>query len=429
MDQTAIRFARWSWIAGSWLLVARCGGAGPAAGRAAGRPRSAIAAAGCTGCFTTRRTRSRTSSSVIPRPSSSRRSAITSTEQFAVQVSKADPHRFTLYHTDFLPGTNAFSPIGASRFNIMSTRMPGWPGPIIVEWTPEQPELAESRRQAIVDDAEQGRPADAWPSASSIGPSPYPGAMGVEAANNYHQHDHAQPDVGAGDSRCRRPSRPRWESADMMSSTDRRIAEPADRVKSEPLAIGCRSCSAACWRRRSCCRGGLRVPRRGEPMRRAGTPPAHDVPPAARQRPIRPRRSPTRTNRRSTRRRPSVSSSRFTSTSARSSRPRATSTRRSRSTRTPSRSSRPRGAGRSGRPTRPWPIAGSASASIGSGGSPRPRRTIKKALKLSPKDPKIWNDAGYSYYLQGRWTDAERALQDGRRSSPRTTSGSAPTWA
>jgi Flp pilus assembly protein TadD len=35
----------------------------------------------------------------------------------------------------------------------------------------------------------------------------------------------------------------------------------------------------------------------------------------------------------------------------------------------------------------------------------------KKALALSPKDSKIWNDAGYSYYLQGRWADAERALQ------------------
>ena len=37
----------------------------------------------------------------------------------------------------------------------------------------------------------------------------------------------------------------------------------------------------------------------------------------------------------------------------------------------------------------------------------------KKALKISPKDPKIWNDAGYSYYLQGRWVDAERSAQDG----------------
>ena len=53
----------------------------------------------------------------------------------------------------------------------------------------------------------------------------------------------------------------------------------------------------------------------------------------------------------------------------------------------------------------------------------------KKALKQSPKDPKIWNDAGYSYYLQGRWADAERALEDGRAASPPRTSGSRSTSA
>ncbi|MFI5458709.1 MAG: tetratricopeptide repeat protein [Isosphaerales bacterium] len=42
----------------------------------------------------------------------------------------------------------------------------------------------------------------------------------------------------------------------------------------------------------------------------------------------------------------------------------------------------------------------------------------KKALKLSPKDPKIWNDAGYSYYLQGRWTDAELALRTAGKLAP-----------
>ena len=42
----------------------------------------------------------------------------------------------------------------------------------------------------------------------------------------------------------------------------------------------------------------------------------------------------------------------------------------------------------------------------------------KKALKLSPKDAKIWNDAGYSYYLQGRWADAERALRTAAKLAP-----------
>jgi tetratricopeptide (TPR) repeat protein len=35
----------------------------------------------------------------------------------------------------------------------------------------------------------------------------------------------------------------------------------------------------------------------------------------------------------------------------------------------------------------------------------------KTALKLSPNDPKVWNDAGYSYYIQSRWADSLRALK------------------
>jgi Flp pilus assembly protein TadD len=42
----------------------------------------------------------------------------------------------------------------------------------------------------------------------------------------------------------------------------------------------------------------------------------------------------------------------------------------------------------------------------------------KKAIKLSPKDPRIWNDAGYSYYLQARWSDAERTLKTASRLAP-----------
>jgi hypothetical protein len=104
--------------------------------------------------------------------------------QFAVQVSKADPHRFTVYRSDFLPGTDRFSPIGASRFNLMYARLAGWSGPILVEWTPDRPELAESRRQAVLATlAAAGQPMPA--ERVLIGPSPYPGAMGVEAINNF----------------------------------------------------------------------------------------------------------------------------------------------------------------------------------------------------------------------------------------------------
>lgn len=42
----------------------------------------------------------------------------------------------------------------------------------------------------------------------------------------------------------------------------------------------------------------------------------------------------------------------------------------------------------------------------------------KKALKLSHKDPRIWNDAGYSYYLQGRFAEAETALKTALKLAP-----------
>ena len=51
----------------------------------------------------------------------------------------------------------------------------------------------------------------------------------------------------------------------------------------------------------------------------------------------------------------------------------------------------------------------------------------KKAIRLSPRDPKIWNDAGYSYYLQGRWADAERAFRTALGYPP-DDPGSRPTW-
>jgi hypothetical protein len=105
--------------------------------------------------------------------------------QLAIQVSKADTHRFTVYHTDFLPGTDRFSPVGASRFNLMYARLATWPGPIYVEWTPDQPELAEVRRRAILDTlAEAGSPMPA--ERVVIGPSTSPGAVGVEASGNYY---------------------------------------------------------------------------------------------------------------------------------------------------------------------------------------------------------------------------------------------------
>jgi hypothetical protein len=62
--------------------------------------------------------------------------------------------------------------------------LPAWSGPIVVEWTPDQPALAESRRQAVLATLTRAaRPILA--ERVVIGPSPYPGAMGAEATNNY----------------------------------------------------------------------------------------------------------------------------------------------------------------------------------------------------------------------------------------------------
>ena len=55
---------------------------------------------------------------------------------FGMMKAKADPHRFTLYRTDFLPGTTRLSPSGATRFNLIANRLPGWLGPVIIEWSP-----------------------------------------------------------------------------------------------------------------------------------------------------------------------------------------------------------------------------------------------------------------------------------------------------
>jgi hypothetical protein len=105
-------------------------------------------------------------------------------EQLTLEVAKADPHRFTLYRSDFLPGTDRFSPTGAARFNLMYSRTAGWPGPIKIEWTPDEPGLAQARRQAVLATYQRaGLPVD--PQRVVIGPSPYPGAIGAEANQNF----------------------------------------------------------------------------------------------------------------------------------------------------------------------------------------------------------------------------------------------------
>ncbi len=100
------------------------------------------------------------------------------------QAAKANVHTFMLYRSDFLSGTNQLSPAGAWRLSYLAAQLPHWSGPIVIEWTPNQPGLAEARRAAIV----ASLAAANLPPVNGrvlIGPSPYPGLLGVDAANNY----------------------------------------------------------------------------------------------------------------------------------------------------------------------------------------------------------------------------------------------------
>jgi hypothetical protein len=77
------------------------------------------------------------------------------------------------------------SPIGASRFNIMIKRAAAWPGPVTIEWTPDQPAVALARRQAVVAMLQHaGLPI--IPERVVVGPSAYPGGLGIEPANFYN---------------------------------------------------------------------------------------------------------------------------------------------------------------------------------------------------------------------------------------------------
>lgn len=118
-------------------------------------------------------------------------------ENFNLMRAKANPHRFTLYRTDFLEHSDKLSPIGAARLNVMATRLPGWLGPILIEWSPDQPGLTEARRDAVVASL-QGAGLPVVPERVVIGPSPYPGGLGADGVNYYNTM--ITRDQGAGSS-------------------------------------------------------------------------------------------------------------------------------------------------------------------------------------------------------------------------------------
>ena len=105
-------------------------------------------------------------------------------EIVAVMKAKADPHRFTMYRSDFLAGTSRLSPNGAMRFNLIATRLQTTALPVVIEWSPDQPGLAEARRAAVLAML-QGGGLPVVPERVVIGPSNYPGLLGTDAANNY----------------------------------------------------------------------------------------------------------------------------------------------------------------------------------------------------------------------------------------------------
>lgn len=105
-------------------------------------------------------------------------------EVISMQAAKADGHKFTLYRSDFIPGTTKLSPSGAARMNVMATRLSGWLGPIVVEWTPEDPALGEARKGQILAQL-QGAGLPVVPERVLVGPTATPGLNGVQADVNY----------------------------------------------------------------------------------------------------------------------------------------------------------------------------------------------------------------------------------------------------
>lgn len=99
---------------------------------------------------------------------------------FATQAANADQHWFTLYRSDFYAGTERLTPEGVRRLDRMVRRWHCWPGPLLVEFDPNTPGLAESRRLAVIGAlGNAGAPID--PARLVVGGSPYLGERGALA--------------------------------------------------------------------------------------------------------------------------------------------------------------------------------------------------------------------------------------------------------
>jgi hypothetical protein len=102
----------------------------------------------------------------------------------AVNIAKADPHRVMVYRSDFVGDSTDLSPSGAQRLSLLAARLNVWPGPILVEWSPDKRDLAELRRATVESLLRRaGIPLAA--NRVVLSPAPYPGGLGAESINNY----------------------------------------------------------------------------------------------------------------------------------------------------------------------------------------------------------------------------------------------------
>jgi hypothetical protein len=105
-------------------------------------------------------------------------------ETLGVMKAHADGHDFFLYRSDFVAGSTTLTPGGAQRLTVMANRLPAWLGPIVLEWTPDQPGMADARRQAVLNSLRKAG-IDVGPERVAVGPSPYNGLNGQEADQDY----------------------------------------------------------------------------------------------------------------------------------------------------------------------------------------------------------------------------------------------------
>jgi hypothetical protein len=105
-------------------------------------------------------------------------------ETFGVMKARADGHEFFLYRSDFMADSTTLTPGGAQRLTAMTNRLPRWLGPIVLEWTPDRPGLAEARREAVLV-ALRRAGIETGDERVLVGPSPYNGLNGQEANQDY----------------------------------------------------------------------------------------------------------------------------------------------------------------------------------------------------------------------------------------------------